>query len=120
MNMSDISLIQFNRLRLFSGVSATITRGDIRLSPTVVLSQADRQSVSSRDVVYDADTQDILIAAADYADLGEPQDADRIVYTENGQQMTADVRPFADNMPCFVRWDGNAVFRVHCKIRERQ
>lgn len=120
MNMSGISLIQFNRLRLFSGVSATITRGDTQLAPTVVLSQADRQAVTSREVVYDADTQDILIAAADYAGLVEPQDGDRIQYIENNQQITADVRPFADNQPCFVRWDGNAVFRVHCKIRERQ
>lgn len=113
-------LRHFKRLQRRCGIVATIKRGDQTINDVaIVLAATNTTAVTTRQSQYSADTQELLIEAADYAQLGEPADADRFTYQEAGQQVTAEARSEGDSVPCFTRWRGGMVFRVRCKIRER-
>ncbi len=90
----------------------------------IVLARIDSQALTSREVIVDADSQDILIDVQDWLRglHGPPQDGDKITYSSApnvAANITAEVRPPSDSQPCFTRWYGETVYRVHCKVVER-
>lgn len=111
-------LRHFRRLKLTEGVSATLTRGAVTTTPTIVLGRTDSQALTNREATFSADSQDILVEAAEY--IGEPQDGDSIAWDEEGQLVTAEARPPTGTERCFSRWKGGQVYRVHCKVISRE
>lgn len=122
--LTDLSVIHFQTLQALEGIEAQIKRGSNEpCSATVVLGRVDAQAQTTREATYTADAQDVLILAADYKPTDDtptaPEEADQITITTQGETLTLDARPPGDNQQCFTRWRGNAVYRVHTKIRSR-
>lgn len=119
--LASASLMQFNRLKSTCGTECTITRGEVSISPTIVLAGVDSVALSNRESAFLSGTQAVLVASSDYGDLVEPESGDIIVYTdENGDTVTAEARPASGQDVCFKRWNGSQVFRIDCKIVSRE
>lgn len=117
----------WNRLKRSNGLSAEITSLDPsweNRNATIVLARVDSQAVTNREVTYEADAQDILVDVYEYQGR-EPQVGDKFVYCRQitkalSETVTAEARPASDSEQCFRRWMGDGVYRVHCKIIDRE
>jgi hypothetical protein len=118
----DVGLIAFSVLQGIYGVPAVISRRGDNCPATIVPGFTDAKAVNTREIVYSANAQDFLIAVSDYAPTGtptEPEDNDVIVYDIAGETITTELLPISD-APCFNRWRGRSVYRVHTKVQQRQ
>lgn len=114
--LAAAALLHFSRLKSLCGVACTVTRGATEITPTIVLAGTDTESITTREASISAGVQDLLVSAADYADLSEPEDGDSFVYSQGGMTITCEARPASGQEKCFTRWRGDGVFQVHCKI----
>lgn len=117
--LATAALLHFARLKALCGVACTVTRGETEITPTIVLASTDTEAITTREATLSAGVQDILVSAADFADLTEPQEGDVFVYSQGGDTITAEARPASGQEKCFTRWRGDGVFQIHCKITGR-
>lgn len=108
-----------NALRAIQGVSATITRGNVKSKPLIViLGRVDAVVTVDKNVRLESKAQEILIHAAEYKLAGvvsEPAANDRITVTIQGKPVDFDVRPIA-NHKCFDFSNPEGTeLRVHTK-----
>lgn len=119
----SLATILFETLRSLDPIAATIARGSGSCSASIVLGRTDATAITTREAVIEADAQDFLILAADYAPSGtatDPRDADTISYVSpSGKTVIAEVRPPSAAAQAFNTWRGDEVIRVHTKITSR-
>lgn len=122
-NLQKSASRAWERLKRSNGIDCDITSSDGLWTNIIkiVLARVDSEAIASREVVYVAGRQDILVAVEDYHPTGrDPQEGDKFVYQEGFIKITAEARPPSQSEACFYRWYGGSVFRIHCKVVKRE
>jgi len=111
------------------GVPAVIARGEDTCEVSrVLLARADAESVTSREVRFEADLQDVICRVSDYAPAysapvtpSAPQTGDQITVEVAGQTVTLEVRPQSTSQQVARHTDETRQFwRISTKIVSRE
>ena len=125
MSLENVIAIHTRSLLRSRGLEATLQRGvaSEAVANRVVLGMSEAVATSNREARFEADTQEVLLLAADYKVLGvavPPQRGDKFRVTRAGVALTLEVLPQGDSEQC-SRLDASGVqLRVHTKITKRE
>lgn len=107
------------RMRQRYGLPATIARGNQTCAPTVTLARNSNQAIEQQNFTVEADQQDVMVAAADYAPGGTPsapQMDDQITVTIGTASRVFRVIVPNGSEKCFRELDPEGTeLRVHTK-----
>lgn len=125
MSLDTVITIHTKSLLRSRGLAATLQHGAATESVAnrVVLGMSEAVATTSREAKFEADTQEVLLLAADYRVAGvtvQPQRGDKFRVTRAGLLLTLEVLPQGDSEQC-SRIDASGVqLRVHTKITKRE
>ena len=125
MSLENVITIHTKSLLRSRGLEATLQRGvaSEAVANRVMLGMSEAVATTSREAKFEADTQEVLLLAADYRVAGvavQPQRGDKFRVTRAGVALTLEVLPQGDSEQC-SRLDSSGVqLRVHTKITKRE
>ena len=124
--MTDFETIigsHYATLLRLRGKCAVITRGKSRGEATILLARSDSEAVSSRETRVEADTQDVIVAVAEYLPksvFGPPQLGDQISVQAGAYRLTLEVRPPSTSEQAATQDESRLYWRIHTKIVKRE